>query len=287
MLGDQMLPAIIMLSAFDGEDGKQVLNMLRESGAHVLAKPSGEVSLDLEKIAEPIISKIYEVGIQQVKIRKAYAYLEVHGPKPAQHVAPTDSPLCVVVIGASTGGPPLVEHLLSIFPPTSRVAFVVVQHMSKYFTELFAERLDRTVRHSVHEAKGDDALIPGSALVVPGGFSLARKKSESEESGDGAHRFHLAFPHPDSELGVIDRTMETIAEIYGAHTFGVLLSGMGTDGTLGLRAIKTHGGRTIVQDPETAVVPFMPKSALHEGIVDVALPLEEIPGWILDRINKT
>ena len=286
MLGDQFLPAIIMLSAFDGTDGKKVLHMLRESGAHVIAKPSGEVSLDLEKVAATIISKIYEVGVQQVKIRKAYAYLEIHGPKNVPSVSHAGSPLCVVVIGASTGGPPLVEHLLATFPLSPQIAFVVVQHMSKYFTELFAERLDHTVRLSVREAKGDDVLLPTTALVVPGGFSLVPKKMKNGDV-DPEHRFGLSLPYPDSENGVIDQTMETIAKSYGSRVFGVLLSGMGSDGTLGLRAVKLHGGKTIVQDPETAVVPFMPKSALHEGIVDAVLSLEEIPGWILDQVKKT
>ncbi len=286
MLGDQILPAIIMLSAFDGTDGQKVFQMLRESGAHVIAKPSGEVSLDLEKIAESIVSKIYEVGVQQVKIRKAYAYLEIHGTKPIPSNAHNDSPLSVVVIGASTGGPPLVEHFLTIFPPTPQIAFVVVQHMSKYFTELFAERLDRTVRLSVREAKGNDAFMPGTALVVPGGYSLLHKEHSKKDEADGTHRFVLSFPNPDSENGVIDQTMETIAKSYGSRVFGVLLSGMGSDGTLGLRAIKSYGGVTVVQDPETAVVPFMPKSALHEGVVDAVLALEEIPNWILDRVSK-
>jgi two-component system chemotaxis response regulator CheB len=286
MLGDQMLPAIIMLSAFDGTDGKKIFQMLSESGAHVIAKPSGEVSLDLEKISGTIIAKIYEVGIQQVKIRKAYAYLEIHGPKPVPSGVHSDSPLSVVVIGASTGGPPLVEHLLTIFPPTPQIAFVVVQHMSKYFTELFAERLDRTVRLSVREAKGNDVFIPGTALVVPGGFSLDYKEPTKKDDAASVHRFDLSFPRPDSENGVIDQTMETIAKSYGSRVFGVLLSGMGSDGTLGLRAIKAYGGATVVQDPETAVVPFMPKSALHEGIVDAALSLDEIPRWILDRVSK-
>lgn len=287
MLGDQILPAIIMLSAFDGADGKKVFSMLRESGAHVIAKPSGEVSLDLEKVAAVIIAKIYEVGVQQVKIRKAYAYLEIHGPKPVPSSVHAGGPLCVVVVGASTGGPPLIEHLLATFPPTPQVAFVVVQHMSKYFTELFSERLDRTVRLSVREAKGDDVLIPGTALVVPGGFSLVRKEQPKRGDPEGVYRFGLSFPYPDSENGVIDQTMETIAKCYGSRVFGVLLSGMGSDGTQGLRAVKAYGGVTVVQDPETAVVPFMPKSALHEGIVDAVLSLEEIPEWILDQVSKT
>jgi two-component system chemotaxis response regulator CheB len=138
----------------------------------------------------------------------------------------------------------------------------------------------------VREAKGNDVFIPGTALVVPGGFSLEHVEHAKRDDADRDYRFGLSFPPPDSENGVIDQTMESIAKCYGSHVFGVLLSGMGSDGTLGLRAIKANGGVTVVQDPETAAVPFMPKSALHEGTVDAVLSLEEIPKWILERASK-
>lgn len=278
MLGDQLLPAIIMLSAFAGPEGKEVLRTLEGSGAHVIAKPSGEISLDIERISREIVTKVCSVGALQRKVRKAYKYLEAHKPKHPSSSEKNDTRMSVVVVGASTGGPPLVEHLLTMFSPDSGAALVIVQHMSKYFTELFAERLDRTVRFSVREAKDGDALLPGTVLVVPGGFSVAL---------EGEHRQVRLVPstagHPED---AINRTMTAIAESFTDRVFGVLLSGMGSDGTEGLRAIKKQGGTTLVQDPRTAAAPSMPLSALQKEIVDEVLSVEEMSDWISKKISK-
>ncbi len=283
MLGDQPLPSIIMLSAFEGEEGARVRTMLEASGAHVIAKPSGEVALDIEKIAVEILKKIKEVGMAQLSIRKSHPVLP--SPLLPQSFARTvypDEVRGVVVVGASTGGPPLLEHLLSLLKPEWGLAIVVVQHMSKYFTELFAERLDRMVRFSVREAKDGDVLAPGVVLVIPGGHAVTSFGSVSpgEEltSNDGSQLLLSASEgHTEDE---IDRTMSTIANNFSGPLFGILLSGMGKDGAEGLRAIKARGGHTLVQDPETATVASMPEHAVYAGFVDVVLPIEAIPEWV-------
>ena len=274
MLGERPLPSIIMLSAFLGEGGQEMRRTLEASGAQVIAKPSGELSLDIEKVSLQIVQKIKVEGAVARKIRIASAH-KMHAIVDKQIELKNQQLRHVVVIGASTGGPPLVEHLLSQIDPALGVSIVIAQHMSKYFTELFAERLNRVTRFTVREAKSDDVLLPGLALVVPGGFAL-----DFHNDTDDADKLFLIPTTLAKHEDEIDLTMEAIAISYEWHTCGILLSGMGSDGTKGLHAIKGHGGHTIVQDPLTAIVSSMPTHAMEEGSIDAVLSVENMPSYI-------
>lgn len=284
MLGERPLPAIIMLSAFDGKDGERVRRSLLLSGAEVLIKPSGEVSLDIERTAGDILTRVRQVGKVELKMKQLYR--RVHGgggamPVPMSRRSRSDKPF-VLVLGASTGGPPLVEHLLSVLRASDNIAIIIVQHMSRYFTELFAERLDRVTEFTVREAVDGDIPVPGTALVVPGGMFLELGVGDEGESLGGFLVKKSDGPHETE----IDKTMEAVARFSGERTCGVLLSGMGADGSLGMRKIKEFGGRTIVQDPEDAAVSSMPRSALHGGDIDSVLPADEIPEYIRQLVAK-
>lgn len=282
MLGARPLPAIIMLSAFSGEEGKRAWRKLEESGAYVVVKPSGEVSLDIERAAETIKEKIREAGRIEVRVRKLFEHLEhrkdaLKKRSAAKSPSTEDGePPSVVVIGASTGGPPLVEHLLSLFDAEDGLAFVVVQHMSTYFTKLFADRLDRVLGMPAHEIAPGEVIRPGEIYVVPGDMRLSVTKG-----GDG--REHRAILHPargEHREDAIDAAMTSLAAAYGERVAGVLLSGMGTDGTEGLRAISSARGLAVAQDPDTASVSSMPEHALREGAAIGSALLEDIPDTI-------
>ncbi len=281
MLGERPLPAIIMLSAFDGPDGEAVKKTLLASGAEVLSKPSGEISLDIEQAAQDIVNKARQVGLVEIKMKKLFrlAHRDITSNIPHDHNCTKNIPT-ILVIGASTGGPPLVEHLLSLLDQHHGIAIVVVQHMSSYFTELFAERLDRVTHFSVRQAVDGDVPISGTALVVPGGSFLQRAYSDEGEPLAG----FLVKESIDTHQIEIDQTMKSIAEMFGENVCGVLLSGMGSDGAIGMKEIKHYGGHVIVQDPDDAAVSSMPRSVLTLTGVDAVLPVQEIPDYILNHI---
>ena len=283
MLGERPLPAIIMLSAFDGKDGEKVKHSLLQSGAEVLLKPSGEISLDIERAAQDILTRVRRVGKVEMKMKQLFR--RVHGEEREDTHAvtrQTKEAAMVLVLGASTGGPPLIEHLLSLIEPKEEIAIIIIQHMSKYFTELFAERLDRVTDFTVREAVDGDVPTPGTALVVPGGMYLEYGIGDEGEPLSGFLVKEVGGAHETE----IDRTMEAVAQFSGKHVYGVLLSGMGADGAGGMRSIKKHGGKTIVQDPEDAAVSSMPRSALRELDVDKVLPAEDIPNFINALIER-
>jgi two-component system chemotaxis response regulator CheB len=177
----------------------------------------------------------------------------------------------VAVIGASTGGPQAIQHLLASLPGDLPLAVLVAQHMPERFTATFAERLARTTRLSAQEARDGDRVVAGRALVAPGGRHLELVRGE-----DGALRAAIRFPWPGegpSYVPSVDRLFASAAAVLGPAVCGVVLTGMGQDGAAGVRAIKRAGGATIAESERTAVVYGMPGSAVATGAVDEVLDL--------------
>lgn len=174
----------------------------------------------------------------------------------------------VIVIGASTGGPIAVRELLSQLPVGFRAAVIIVQHMPATFTHVLAAQLDRQVAYRVKEAEPGDRLEPGLALVAPGNYHLLVKPDTRVELNQA--------PEFGGHRPSVDVTMQSVAQIFGAHTNGVILSGMGDDGALGMLSIRAKGGKTFAQDAESCVVDGMPQRAIERGAVDHVASPEEI-----------
>ncbi|MDF9746356.1 chemotaxis-specific protein-glutamate methyltransferase CheB [Natrinema salsiterrestre] len=190
-------------------------------------------------------------------------------------VAPT------IVLGASTGGPKIVERLFERLPPELGAKVLVVQHMPPGFTERFADRLDSRSAYDVREAADRDRLRPGEAAVAPGDFHL-------EVANDVGDALRLRVDDGDRVHGVrpaIDVTMNSAAERVSDGLCGVVLTGMGRDGAAGIEAIKAAGGRTIAQDEATSPVFGIPCQAIETGCVDTIAPADGIVGAIVDAFT--
>jgi two-component system chemotaxis response regulator CheB len=171
----------------------------------------------------------------------------------------------VVVIGASTGGPVALRELLGNLPADFPAAVIIIQHMPATFTEVLAAQLDRQVPLKVKEAQAGDRLQPGLALVAPGDYHLLLRPDSRVELSRG--------PEIGGHRPSIDVTMQSVAQLYGARTKGVVLTGMGNDGSLGLVSIRAKGGKTFAQDAASCVVNGMPQRSIEKGVVDhVASP---------------
>jgi two-component system chemotaxis response regulator CheB len=179
---------------------------------------------------------------------------------PVAAVETVAPPETVVVIGASTGGPTALRLLLGALPKCFPAGIIVVQHMPEGFTAVLAAQLDRYTAISVREAGHGTRLEMGAALVAPGDTHLLLRPGLcvqlTKEPPVGGHR-------PS-----IDVTMNSAAQICGARTQGVILTGMGADGAMGIKAIHAKGGKTFAQDAESCVVDGMPKRAREMGIID-------------------
>jgi len=188
----------------------------------------------------------------------------------------------VVAIGASTGGPPALHMILQKFPGDISFGVLVVQHMPKGFTAALAERLDRTCSIHVKEAVDGDPVEPGLALVAPSGLHMKVTPSLSKGGRRGVtlNQEPLNVMHRPS----VDVLFQSVGESYGSRSMGVILTGMGSDGAKGMKAIKERSGVTLAQDEATSVIFGMPKAAINNGAVDKVVPLTAMAEEILKRV---
>ncbi|MDR3072355.1 MAG: chemotaxis response regulator protein-glutamate methylesterase [Clostridiales Family XIII bacterium] len=187
-------------------------------------------------------------------------------------------PTSVVAIGASIGGTEAIYSILSKFSK-NMPGLVIVQHMPTDFTKRFAERLDQTCLIDVKEAEDGDRILPGRALVAPGGMQMRVKNAS-----DGLYVSCQKEAKVSGHCPSVDVLFHSVAEVVGRKAVGVILTGMGADGSAGLLKIRQAGGRTIGQDEKSSVVYGMPMAAFVSGGVMLQLPLYRIPDELVRQV---
>lgn len=276
-------------------DDRSILRALELGAVDFVAKPTAGASARLLTIQEDLVEKISSVA--GLEIRKLQASLRLsesaalHPPREVteagMHTSRTRMKhLAVVAIGASTGGPPAIQAILQHLPASYPSAVLVTQHMPSGFTRHFAERLNKGARVEVCEAAEGDLIQAGRVLITPGGFHLGLKRQGKE-----VRTTLIPREGRDRYVPSADVMLRSAATTYGSRTLGVLLTGMGNDGTEGLRAVKAAGGETWAESEESAVIFGMPAEAIRAGVVDRVLPLskivEEVAGWIPSTGRET
>jgi two-component system chemotaxis response regulator CheB len=185
----------------------------------------------------------------------------------------------LVVVGASTGG---VEALREVLPalPAGLPPILVVQHIPAFFSKAVADRLNAMAPYEVREAVDDEPVLPGQCLVAPGNYHLMVVSSL------GGYRTRLTQTPPVHHCRpAVDVLFRSAAEAAGKHTLGVLLTGMGSDGALGMQAIRNAGGVNLAEHEDSCVIYGMPRAAMQLGVVDKAVMLDRMPQAILDALG--
>jgi len=186
----------------------------------------------------------------------------------------------LVVIASSTGGPTALLEVFARLPSVASAAVIVAQHMPERFTRTFAERLDRLSSFHVQEASDTQTVVAGSGLVCPGGRSIEVIK----EAGEVIAK--VVWPDPsDRYAPSADRLFSSAAKALGERVIGVVLTGMGDDGAVGVSEVKKAGGIVITEAEETAVIFGMPRAAQRSGAVDRSLPLRDLSEYIVELIS--
>lgn len=185
----------------------------------------------------------------------------------------------VVAIGSSTGGPPLLEEILHELPEDFSAAVLIVQHMPKHFTALFPKRMEKILKIRIKEAEHGDIVEAGIVFLAPGDCYMTVK--QIKKGNDTKKTIQLQKKSELGPLDTINMLMWSVSQIYREHTVGVILSGMGKDGMLGMRAIKARDGFTIVQKPETSVVDSMPRAVIEDGMADKIMETKELSKYLV------
>lgn len=264
---------------------ENVFKALELGALDFIAKPTSKISPELQEIEQELIAKIQLIS----KLRMVPLPLRIRPPTPGPVPVPAAPPAVVapgqglrlVAIGASTGGPPALQQIVSALDPRWPAAYVIAQHMPAKFTSAFAERLDRASSLEIREAKDGDTLRAGLALVAPGSAVMTLVRD-----GD-ALLVRLSPPTPEDRfVPSIDKLFESAAEAMGEHTLAIVLTGMGGDGSRGVRAVRRRGGTAIAEAADTAVIFGMPEEAIKTGAVSEVLPLGQIPGAISRFVRR-
>jgi two-component system chemotaxis response regulator CheB len=180
----------------------------------------------------------------------------------------------VAALGASTGGTEALRVVLQALPPDAP-GLLIVQHMPERFTAAFAERLNEICQIEVKEAADNDRVLQGRALLAPGNRHLVLERT----GGHYVVRL-LNTPPVDHHRPSVDVMFQSVAQAAGSNAVGVIMTGMGSDGTRGLMEMKRAGAHVLAQDEASCVVFGMPKSAIENGVVDRILPLTQLAGAI-------
>lgn len=200
-------------------------------------------------------------------------------PKPLK--AKRKSRSDIVVIGISTGGPKALAALIPGIPSDINIPILIVQHMPPLFTQSLAKSLDSKSAVNVKEAQDGDRLVPGTIFIAPGGKQM---KVEKQENGVKFIRI-CDDPPENSCKPSVDYLFRSIAEHYGENATGIIMTGMGSDGSLGIEAMKRKGAFIIAQDEASCTVFGMPKKPIESGLVDLISPLEKIAAEIINAVK--
>lgn len=185
----------------------------------------------------------------------------------------------LIVIGSSTGGVEALRFLLPSLPATMP-PIAVTQHIPPFFSKAVANRINEMCGYEVHEAIDNEELKPGMCVIAPGDFHLTIMRSAT------GYRTRLTQTPPVHYCRpAVDVLFRSAAEAAGARLTGVLLTGMGSDGAIGMKAIKAAGGQTLAEHESSCVVYGMPRAAVQLGVVDQVVPLEQMPAAIIRAIG--
>jgi two-component system chemotaxis response regulator CheB len=263
----------VIVSSLTPKGSKTAVEALEAGAVEVVAKPGGAYTVD--EMGLQLAEKIR--GASRVRVEAARAHLReaIQASAPAGTRALSQTTNKVVAIGASTGGTEAIKVVLSGMPATAP-GVVVVQHMPPNFTSAFAERLNETCAMVVKEAGDGDAVLPGTALIAPGNYHMLLKRSGARyrvEVRDGPTVCHQ---RPSADV-----LFRSVARYAGSNAVGVILTGMGADGSRGLLEMRQAGAVTLAQDEASCVVYGMPKEAVKLGAAQSQVPLGEMSRAIL------
>jgi two-component system chemotaxis response regulator CheB len=294
---------VVMLSALTEQGAEATLQALELGAIDFMAKPAGPVSLEIEELRPALVDKIRTAA--GAKLRRslrlrdrvrhrigqagATAGAAAMGPRtqarttqssrPSATAAPSGIP-GLILVGASTGGPPAIEAILSSLPADFPWPVLIAQHLPASFTGAFAKRLDALCAIRVGEVASPTPLRPGRAYIGRGDADIvvAPRAAGPVAMSAPAHR---DYPwHPS-----VERLVTSALEVFpAARLVGVLLSGMGDDGADAMTRLKAEGGRTIAESQATAVVWGMPGELVKNGGAGVVAPLGEIGTTIVDMV---
>ncbi len=293
----------IMVSTLTSEGGEMTMKALELGAFDFILKPSAgnieDSKRQLRELLLPLV-KAFQIGRTTVGSMKTGRTAISTRPTVRRPGRPGTAPAArprtvaappaaarrgkseVVAIGISTGGPNALSRMMPMLPADLGVPVLIVQHMPPVFTRSLAASLDAKCALTVKEAENGEVIRPNVAYIAPGG-----KQMKLVASTDGRNRqIKITNDPPENSCRPsVDYLFRSVADYYVGRTTGVIMTGMGSDGTAGLEVLKQKGSFNIGQDKASCVVYGMPKTPAEKGLLDVVAPLDKIAAEIVKSVK--
>lgn len=292
---DENPTPVMMLSSLTTDGAGATLDALDLGAVDFIPKELSYVSLDIVKIKEDLLKKIKDIArrkhILMARYKQAAAFKKAKGANDAMRtdikafdsrsrgvtasvskiIKKRNHHIDIIAVGSSTGGPPALQSVITKLPRNLPVGIVVSQHMPPMFTKSLADRLNNLSQVSVKEAEDGDVVEPGCVYIAQGGKHLILKKYASRSR-------IIITDKPETTLykPCVDVMINSVADIYGKSTLGVILTGMGSNGVVGLKKVREKGGKIIAQNEDSCIVYGMPRAVIEAKIADHIAPIENI-----------
>jgi two-component system chemotaxis response regulator CheB len=277
-IGEQMArrPVPIVVISVMGQNEDRVLAALDAGAVDFVQKPTTLATDRMLDMAGELMTKVKAAGRASVR-----GLVEASRATVATKLSVLGARrIDVVVIGISTGGPQGLKHVIPSLPADCPVPIAVVLHMPVGYTELYAKKLDEVSALAVSEARSGDPLQAGAVVIGRAGSHL---KVARDEAGQPVVRLDDE-PRDSLHRPSVDVLFRSAAETFGDRVLGVIMTGMGSDGTEGAAWVKTRGGTVVTEAEESCVVYGMPRSVVEAGLSDAAVPLDRMASAIMERL---
>ena len=268
---------VIMVSAVTEKDAETTFNALSAGAFDYVPKQLSSASLDILHIREDLVAKIRAAALSRVSSGAGTLSRKPSRSSSSEFCDTASTTPAIVALGSSTGGPKALQEILPLLPHDLSVPVLIVQHMPPGFTAPFAQRLNTLCAVKVREAAHRDPLQPGVVYIAPAGMHMTVDRTSDSRASICLDNDPADYLHIPS----VDIMMKSVAESFRNLAMGVILTGMGSDGAEGMRAIHRQGGLTIGQDEATCTVYGMPRVCAELGALTRVVPLSQIPTQIL------
>ncbi len=276
--------SVLMVSSLTTEGADITIKALEYGAVDFIPKELSYINVNIIKIKEDLINKIKEIVKQKAvkeRLKRIQRLNSTSSPSISNFPTASELPKIgykAIGLGISTGGPFSLQKVIPLLSKKINVPIFIVQHMPPRFTKSLAERLNGMSELEVKEAESDEVVRNSVIYIAPGGFHMTAERNFS-----GIVKIKISKePSTSLHRPCVDVMLDSVINVYGKYTLGVIMTGMGKDGLEGIRKLKGLGGYCIAQDEGSCVVYGMPKSVTDAGFTDVSAPLEKIP----EIINK-
>jgi two-component system, chemotaxis family, protein-glutamate methylesterase/glutaminase len=287
---------VVVLSSLGRNRPELTLQCMDLGASNFIMKPSGTISLDIEKVKEEVIANIKHFakttgGAQSVEKEKVVKETTTYKKttEKAQKVKISDviekkinkiSRLEIIAIGISTGGPNALRQILPSFPEDFPLPIMIVQHMPPGFTREFAKGLNEVCQMHVKEAEEGDVISKGVIYIAPGDYHMLVNRNTTPYTITLNSDPPIHGHRPSAEV-----LFENISDVFLNRSICLIMTGMGKDGSRGIKKAWIKGSITMAQDEKSCVVFGMPKVAIEEGGIDEVVPLNDFPNKIISIVD--